>query len=242
MATTALVVEILVAGLLALAWLLVIPAIFLFPAEAQSVAETLKEFSDYSLVLGGIVLAAAYTLGWLVNGITYLVAHLTYRKSLQHQVIGRSCTESLYKELRTTVLLDTSCEEVVKRLNAQTSVHRIARAGGLNFVALGTMVFILSDSSAGSVLGAGLLILGLSFWWVAIDWHREYMSLMRSAAVRSEAGKKLVNEAGERSLSLPERWRLQIRAWLRGLARGASREVAVVHVGDATNQGPQADG
>lgn len=105
MATTALVVEILVAGLLALAWLLVIPTIVLFPVEARSVAEELKELSGYSLVLGGIVLAAAYTLGWLVNGVTYFIAHWSYRRFLQKQIVGVKCTDDpVLSQPQTTIL------------------------------------------------------------------------------------------------------------------------------------------
>jgi hypothetical protein len=222
MATTAFVVEILVAGLLAMVWLLMVPVTLLFPSEARALAEELKNFSGYSLLLGFIVLAVAYTLGWLINSVTYWIAYLSYRRTLQRQIIGRQCTREIYENLRTAVLMNKECEEVVNKLSAQTAVHRITRAGGLNFLALGIMTILLGGSSALTAVGSGVVILGLSFWWVAIDWHREYMSLMRTAAAAIPTTKEALDKAGERSISFPDRFLGQVKCWWRVLAPNTS--------------------
>lgn len=221
MTTTAFVVEILVAGLLAMVWLLMAPVALLFPSEARALTQELKNFSGYSLLLGFIVLAVAYTLGWLINSVTFWIAHLSYRRTLQRQVIGRKCTREIYEDLRTTVLMNKECEEVINRLSAQTAVHRITRSGGLNFLALGATIILLGGSSAFNAVGSGVIVLGLSFWWVAIDWHREYMSLIRTAASAIPAGKEILDKAGERSVSFPDRLLSQIKHWGRTVGNAA---------------------
>jgi hypothetical protein len=119
-----------------------------------------------------------------------------------------------------------------------TSAHRVTRCGGLNFSAIGIIVTIMAEDSAGVACGVGALILGLWFWMLAINFHRDYMRILRYAASRSEEGMKILGEAGETSISLPDRfWR-----WLIRFRSSPNEAVAVPGMGAAPNPGHQADG
>ena len=231
MATTALIVEILFGGLLAMAWMIVVPLCLLFPIEAREVISGIKALSGYSLLLGATALAAAYALGWLVNLLTYHIAQLSYRKNLLRQVVGSQCDSNLYERLRTAVITHKGYEEVVRRLNEATSAHRVARSAGLNFSAIGIIVLILNEDSGGRICGAGALVLGLSFWMLAIDLHRGHMFRLKVAAGSFEEGKRILVEAGEQTSSLPDRMGRWLRASVRtGKGKGQSALTATKKV------------
>lgn len=205
MATTALVVEILVAGLLAAIWLIGLPMALLFPEETSRFLSSIQEFSGYSLLVGSMVLAVAYPLGWLLNAVSYAPAVGLYRRSLQVEVFGVNCTSATYDKLKTIVVMDEKCEEIVRRMNADTAVHRIARAGGINFCAFGLLVLVLIEGEAGIALGAGLLVLSLSFWLMAIGRHRRFYARLKAAASQIPEGAAILKAAGEGAKSWPDR-------------------------------------
>jgi len=170
--------------------------------------------------------------------LTYFIAQCSYRKVLLRQVVGSLCDSSLYERLRTAVITRKDYEEVVRRLNEATSAHRVARSASFNFLAIGVIVLTLTQDSGGSACGAGALVLGLSFWMVAIDFHRYHMFKLRVAADSFEEGKKILAEAGEKEISFSgkiEGWWILIRA-----REGKGKPTFEANK-EAPNTGPQAD-
>lgn len=217
MATTALVVEILVAGLLAATWLIGLPMALLFPEETSRFLSGVQGLPGYSLLVSFMVLAVAYPLGWLLNAISYALAVGLYRRSLQIEVFGVGCTSATYDKLKTIVVMDEKCEEIVHRLNADTAVHRIARAGGINFFAFGLLVLALVDGEAGVACGAGLLALSLSFWLMAIGRHRRFYARLKAAASQIPEGAVILKTTGEGAKSWPDQISARLFAGLRSL-------------------------
>ncbi|MES1244399.1 MAG: hypothetical protein ABUT39_22535 [Acidobacteriota bacterium] len=200
MATTALVVEILVSGLLAMAWIVGVPLMLLFPEMFGRGLSNFKEFSGYSVLLGLLVLAVAYPLGWLVNFFTYAVAKWTYRKTLLREVFGRDVTSDTYHKLKALIVMQKDCDEIVRILNNNVSVHRLARAGGFNFIIIGLILLFLSEESEGVFVGSVLLSLGLSFCLLAIQKHRVSFIWLRYAAAQFPEGQELLATCQEKTI------------------------------------------
>lgn len=227
MATTAAVVEILAAGLLALLWAVILPAMALFPDLQSSSNRLLQSFSPYSTLVVLIGLSIAYPLGWLVNAITYELAKLTYRKELLAEVLGRNCTDQMLSELKAVFTTSKDFDHLVSSLAHDTAVHRLARAAGLNSGILGLiMLWIGREDPNRLVASAIMLLLSASWWWVALVRHRRYYEKMRSGALRSEAALAVLKRMGEPRPTFELR---SVRSILTALGRGGDRKPRAGH-------------
>ena len=180
MSTTGAVAEILVAGLLALFWLFGVLSLV-------DRSETDKAVLFLSSPAGGVlVLALSYQIGWIVNSVTYMIAKLVYFKQLLCQV---EFTRETYESLKVEIYSNKAYEHLIRLLEQETVVHRIARAGGLNFFML-ACVGILKSKWRGSLEGEHLislvpsvilLLLAAYSWRLAYNRHLRYFRLMESA-------------------------------------------------------------
>lgn len=193
MATTALVVEILVAGLLATVWIIGIPVLLLFPTESERMVRGLLGGTSFSILLGLGVLAIAYPLGWLVNAVTSGVALVTYRRSLQRRIFGIGCTSALYRDLRVLLMMCDQCAELARNLDSDTAVQRIARSAGLNFLAIGGLLLVVSESYQGRSFGLIFLLASAIFWWIAIYYHATTYLKIKAAAARLPEGREILS-------------------------------------------------
>jgi hypothetical protein len=187
-ATTGAIVEILVAGFLALIWL----AMLLFsqadPVQIAQAASFFQRYKDYgALVLLG-VLVLSYQLGWIVNACTYWLGKI-YMVPLRRKVFGNDAERQAYDRLKAELYAWPGSEKIIKVLDSHTAVDRITRAGGLNFLMLaGVMLF--SGYPRLPVLTMAAALLGIGCWIVAVDRHYRYYKYLRYAWDVCQASRK----------------------------------------------------
>lgn len=102
MATTSLVVEMIVIGVFALIWII----LFAFKCFGLDIPTTLTWLSHYKDWATGIVvisIAIAYQLGWSVNRLGYLIARNTFNRTIRKNVFKNEYEN--YELIRTTVLM-----------------------------------------------------------------------------------------------------------------------------------------
>jgi hypothetical protein len=178
MSTTGAVAEILVAGLLALLWL--IGGFSLFDQEGAAKLLTLN-LSSGSAVL---VLAFSYQLGWIVNSVTYWMARHSYFESLRVRVLGAGTGRDEYERLKVSIYGNKDHDHLIRLLEQETAVDRIARAGGLNLLMLSLVGFgeVMKDPKLSwTIASLVLLVLGVYSWRVSYNRAYRYLRLIRQA-------------------------------------------------------------
>ena len=156
MSTTALFVELLVAGMQALVWLALLASA---RWDIKAVLEFLKEYKDYSALITTLVLALAYVIGIFVDRIADSLCSW-FRSSGD-----RDFSETVGK---VRLLIMKESEGMAKFLDYQRSRLRIARATVFNIV----MIMLISvwmvwdwSASPGSmilVIGGELAVFGIA--------------------------------------------------------------------------------
>lgn len=179
MSTTAAIVEILVAGFLALIWLSMLIFSQASSAQADQLNTFFERYKDYDSVILLGLLVLSYQLGWLVNACTYWLGKL-YMVPLRRKVFGDSAKREVYDRIKAEVYAWPNSERIAKALDTHVAVDRIARAGGLNFLILAG-VALFTDFHLLPALSIVFALLGLGCWAVAFDRHYRYYKYLSYA-------------------------------------------------------------
>lgn len=111
MATTAAIVEILVAGFLALIWLAMLIVSQANPVQVVKINGLFERYKDYNAVVLLGVLALSYQLGWIVNACTYWLGKV-YMVPLRRRVFGDSAKREIYDRIKAEVYAWPDSERV----------------------------------------------------------------------------------------------------------------------------------
>lgn len=148
MATTALIVEVLVIGGMASIW---IAGALLFVVPIHSVRSIALEVRDFMPLLVVPTLALTYTAGWLVNFCSERALKWLLQKRVRDREFGNNPAQ--YQVTRVIVLQQASADHIHELL-LDRHVVRVARGAILNFLA--------------SAIVAGYGLKGyLTGWWVS---------------------------------------------------------------------------
>jgi hypothetical protein len=128
MATTALIVEVLVVGVMALIWIVGTLAL-LVPVPAEGVHTFMSFIRDFIPLLLLPVLAVTYTAGWLVNFFTERALKWLFEERLRDQEFGDKPGQ--YELVRITVLQRAS-SDLTNELLLDRHIVRLARGAALN--------------------------------------------------------------------------------------------------------------
>jgi len=147
MATTALIVEIIVIGAFALIWVALFVIKFV-GLDVSLISDWLVLYKDWS---AGIVLASvviSYQLGWSVNQISYFFARKTFNKAIKLRVFKDDYKN--FESIKATVYMQGS-PFAVEKLKERLSVVRLTRSAFMNFLFISIGLFSLNKWQMGFV-------------------------------------------------------------------------------------------
>ena len=155
MATTALIVEIIVIGAFALVWV----ALFIIKFSGLDVSLIpgwLVLYKDWStgIVLASIVIS--YQLGWSVNQLSYFFARETFNKIIKARVFKDEFKN--FDSIKAIVYMQGS-PFVVEKVKERLSVVRLTRSAFINFLLISIGLFALEKWQMGFVTSAITIVL-----------------------------------------------------------------------------------
>ncbi|HEV7681509.1 MAG TPA: hypothetical protein VGO68_05270 [Pyrinomonadaceae bacterium] len=183
MATTSLVVELLIVGFFMVVWLV------LWSVRLSLIdLEFLKQLSAFAQSLPGLmfITALSYQLGVAMNGISYTITKrfgpTHYRSQIDPGVS--------FEAIKTKLLLEAS-QELNQVLTLRLSVVRLTRTGIVNFGLISAAMF----SFGGKIAMAGIVPLFIAAI-CAVGWRRAYrLYYGKVAYAYHELTKRPLNEA-----------------------------------------------
>jgi hypothetical protein len=155
MATTALIVEIIVIGAFALVWVSLFIIRFL-GLDVSLISDWLIFHKDWStgFVLASVVIS--YQLGWSVNQLSYFLARTTFNKTIRSRVFKDQYNN--FDSIKATVYMQGS-PFTVEKVKERLSVVRLTRSAFLNFLLISMGLFMLEKWQAGIVtLGITIIL------------------------------------------------------------------------------------
>jgi hypothetical protein len=168
MATTSLFVEILIAGLLAVAWIALI-SLRLLGVDVSTLQSSLLKDSSSALLIGfGFVVA--YQVGVIVNLFAYWALYAVREFDWRRRAVSKAGVDS-FEQMRIAVFQKGS-EPVVQGLLSSLHFARLGRTGIFNFLLLAVALFAYDDRMR--VLAGISLILALGSVPVWIMQGRRY--------------------------------------------------------------------
>src|SRR5712691_9595517 len=129
MATTSLIVEVLVIGAVALSAVVLLATGLADPISLQQLIQAQGIIRDLSVPLAVPILAVTYSVGWIVNFSSERLFKAIFQDRLRGSVFQAGST---YEDARITVLQHGSTE-LVHELLIDRHIVRLGRAGVLNF-------------------------------------------------------------------------------------------------------------
>ena len=138
MSTTALIIEILVSGLFASLWLVLL-LLKIYGVDLEQINLTLETYQEYSNVMIIIGFAVSYQLGWMINYLSYSFVGLLVTNRIRKRIFSDlSVKYTLIKNF----VFEQANDEFIQRLRRMHSVVRLARAAVLNFFILAVILLI----------------------------------------------------------------------------------------------------
>ncbi len=147
LATTSLIVEILVIGAFALVWVILF-AFRAFCLDISAIQKWLIVYKDWSAVVALIGIVVSYQLGWAVNQLSYFLAGLTFNKPIKSYVFKDQYQN--YDMIKTTVYMKGS-PFVVEKVKERLSVVRLTRSAFINFFFISVALFCLNNREIGNI-------------------------------------------------------------------------------------------
>jgi len=155
MATTALIVEIVVIGTFALIWV----ALFVFKffgLDTAMVSSWLSQYKDWSTGAVLLAIVISYQLGWSVNQISYFLARKTFNKTIKRKIFKDEYEN--YSSIKATVYIKASTFSL-DNIRERLSVVRLTRSAFVNFLLISVGLFVLGNWYLGLVILGVTLIL-----------------------------------------------------------------------------------
>jgi hypothetical protein len=179
LATTSLLVEILVIGSIAEIWI----ALFLLSfvdinAVLTSSVVTLAE--KFSTLLLFPLLALTYAIGWVINFLAERLFKPYFQNKLRDQVFKGVGVK--YTEARSLVVQNAS-DEVINEMEFDRHILRITRGSVLNFVMIALVLVLRLDESSPLVIagiGVSLIIAIVSFFQWLTRYKHSYSRILEA--------------------------------------------------------------
>lgn len=173
MATTALIVEIVVVGSFSLVWVF----LFVFKFFGLDVTRVLIWLSLYKEWSTGVILVLAivsYHLGWLINQVSYFITSWVFTTIIKSRVFKKDSQN--YETIKATVFMK-SAPFMLDSIREQYSVIRLARSAFVNCLLICIGLFTLD------MWYLGLVALGISiiFFFLAYDMYTRYCTRLHYA-------------------------------------------------------------
>jgi len=147
MATTSLIVEIIVIGVFALVW--VILFVFRFSGlDLSLIPQWLVVYKDWSTAIALIAIVISYQLGWSVNQLSYFIARHTFNKPIRLKVLQDQYQN--FDSIKNTVYVKGSLF-AVEKVKERLSVVRLTRSAFINFLLITLGLFTLEKWTVGFV-------------------------------------------------------------------------------------------
>ena len=161
MATTTLIVEILVVGIFGLIWIsLVLLKATAF--DASQLVKILYNLRDWSVLITILMIGIIYQLGWMINGLSFGISNFLFEKRIRNRMFLKEGLK--YEVVRPTVYQDGS-EKVFSDMAVERSVMRLSRAGYLNFLLIAIALLWNGGSFTKFFWIALILFMGCFFQW-----------------------------------------------------------------------------
>jgi hypothetical protein len=179
LATTSLLVEILVIGSIAEIWI----ALFLLSfvdinAVLTSSVVTLAE--KFSTLLLFPLLALTYAIGWVINFLAERLFKPYFQNKLRDQVFKGVGVK--YTEARSLVVQNAS-DEVINEMEFDRHILRITRGSVLNFLMIALVLVLRLDESSPLVIagiGVSLIIAIVSFFQWLTRYKHSYSRILEA--------------------------------------------------------------
>ncbi len=155
MATTSLIVEIIVIGVFALVWVALFIIKF-FGLDVSLISDWLVLYKDWSTGVVLMSVAISYQLGWSVNQISYFFARKTFNKTIKLRVFKDEYKN--FEAIKATVYMQGS-SFVVEKIKERLSVVRLTRSAFMNFLLISIGLFALEKWQMGFVTLAVTIVL-----------------------------------------------------------------------------------
>lgn len=155
MATTALIVEIIVIGAFALVWVSLFIIRFL-GLDISLMSEWLILYKDWStaVVLASVVIS--YQLGWSVNQLSYFLARKTFNKTIRSRIFKEE--HKNFESIKATVFMQGS-PFTMEKIKERLSVVRLTRSAFLNFLLISIGLFTIEKWQVGiATLGITIVL------------------------------------------------------------------------------------
>jgi hypothetical protein len=175
LATTTLLVEILVIGSLAEVWLTALFLAFAGPISFNLTTAESEMLKALVPVLAIPVLSLTYSVGWATNFLAERIFKSWFEDSLRNILFKEGAPETDYEVAR-IIYLQTGSPELGREFVLDRHILRISRANALNFLMIGVSLIICSPFLGSrrvellAVLCAA--IAAASFW----QWRSRYVS------------------------------------------------------------------
>lgn len=175
MATTAMIVEIVVIGVVSATWicLLLIRTSPLGPAQLCDVMSGLSEWATATAI---VATAFVYQLGWIMNGVCHGITTVICGRWLRDKEFREAGLP--YRKVRTAVYQRASAD-LRGDLGVDRTVTRLARAAAINFAILGGI--LLSMPTLPKSIGATVVCCAVAAAWQWADRHVRYYRRMVDA-------------------------------------------------------------
>ncbi len=165
MATTSIIIEILVIGIFSAVWILLglVRTGIVNVADLRVLTSTYERFSSLALIIST---AGLYQLGWLVNGLCDAVTTPLSAKRLRDKLFKAAKLE--YEPVRATVY-QLASPDLRGDLGTDRTVTRLSRAAALNFL----LIAVVMMTFGGKFIFLGLILLACSIG-SAFQWYFRY--------------------------------------------------------------------
>ena len=166
MATTAVIVEILVIGLIGSIWL-VLFLTGISVLDPDSVYGCMVRLKDWSGLITFLAIGIIYQFGWLINGFSYGILRILLTKRMRDNIFKQRQLE--YRNVRALVYQEAS-DKVRQDLDVERSVVRLSRAGIFNFFMISIALLINGNPFIKFVPLSFILFVGC-----CIQWHFRFV-------------------------------------------------------------------
>ena len=147
MATTALIVEIIVIGDFALVWVSLFIIKFL-GLDISLISDWLILYKDWSTAIVLAFVVISYQLGWSVNQLSYFVARKTFNKTIKSRLFKEE--HKSFDLIKATVFMQGS-PFTIEKIKERLSVVRLTRSAFLNFSLISIGLFTIEKWQVGIV-------------------------------------------------------------------------------------------
>ena len=122
----------------------------------------LSNLKDWSTAITVFLILICYQVGWLVNGICFIIPDMVYLRRYKRKLLERRKVDKSYGYIRGVVYQKAS-PQLLYDLNVDRTVLRLSRTGVLNFSLIGIFVLLIPQINSWiSVLPFSLALASIS--------------------------------------------------------------------------------